>query len=178
MGLHWSSVSQSVSYFTVPPRAHPSTGSQSGSATPGLTQVPSYRVLAPGGYSCTQLSQVRSISPSGQGVPCRFLLIHVQASWCLLGSSETASSGSQPFHTELVAFGDRPILAHTFPYLLYKHTHASWGRTYPPRHEMGACLQVGETIQYGPVCMLTQTRPPLVRTHASNPAFPTRGVGI
>ena len=26
-------VSQSVSYFTVPPRAHPSTGSQSGSAT-------------------------------------------------------------------------------------------------------------------------------------------------
>ena len=42
-------LSQSVSYFTVPPRAHPSTGSQSGSATPGLTQVPS--VLAPGGYS-------------------------------------------------------------------------------------------------------------------------------
>ena len=35
--------SQSVSYFTVPPRAHPSTGSQSGSATPGLTQVPSTR---------------------------------------------------------------------------------------------------------------------------------------
>ena len=28
------SVSQSVSYFTVPPRAHPSTGSQSGSAAP------------------------------------------------------------------------------------------------------------------------------------------------
>ena len=38
-----TSVSQSVSYFTVPPRAHPSTGSQSGSATPGLTQVPSTR---------------------------------------------------------------------------------------------------------------------------------------
>ena len=37
-------VSQSVSLdFTVPPRAHPSTGSQSGSATPGLTQVPSTR---------------------------------------------------------------------------------------------------------------------------------------
>jgi hypothetical protein len=33
-------VSQSVSYFTVPPRAHPSTGSQSGSATPVLTQDP------------------------------------------------------------------------------------------------------------------------------------------
>ena len=32
------SASQSVSYFTVPPHAHPSTGSQSGSATPGLTQ--------------------------------------------------------------------------------------------------------------------------------------------
>ena len=32
--------SQSVSQlFPVPPRAHPSTGSQSGSATPGLTQV-------------------------------------------------------------------------------------------------------------------------------------------
>ena len=34
-----SQYSQSVSHFTVPPRAHPSTGSQSGSATPGLTQV-------------------------------------------------------------------------------------------------------------------------------------------
>ena len=34
------SVSQSC---TVPPRAHPSTGSQSGSATPGLTQVTSTR---------------------------------------------------------------------------------------------------------------------------------------
>ena len=38
------SVSQSGSYFTVPPRAHPSTGSQSGSATPGRTQVPSTQV--------------------------------------------------------------------------------------------------------------------------------------
>ena len=41
--------SQSVSYFTVPPRAHPSTastGSQSGSAAPDLTLV-----LALGGYS-------------------------------------------------------------------------------------------------------------------------------
>ena len=35
-------ISQSVSYFTIPPRAHP-TGSQSGSATPGRTQVPSTR---------------------------------------------------------------------------------------------------------------------------------------
>ena len=41
--LSKSGKSQSVSYFTVPPRAHPSTGSQSGSATPGLTQVPSTR---------------------------------------------------------------------------------------------------------------------------------------
>ena len=46
-------VSQSVSYFTVPPRAHPSTGSQSGSATPGLTQVPSTRQV--------KSSQVKSI---------------------------------------------------------------------------------------------------------------------
>ena len=67
-------LSQSVSYFTVPPRAHPSTGSQSGSATPGLTQV-----LAPGGYS---LSQVRSVSPSGQGIPCRFLPCTARAGLC------------------------------------------------------------------------------------------------
>ena len=52
------------------PRAHPSNGSQSGSAAPVQPQVPS--VLAPGGYS-TQLSQVRSVSPSEHGDPCRFL---------------------------------------------------------------------------------------------------------
>ena len=35
----------------------------------------------------------------------------------------------------------------------------------------------GETLQlYEPVCMLLiQTSPPLVRTHTSNPAFPTGG---
>ena len=33
-----TSVSQSVSYFTVPPRAQPSTGSQSGSATYYIVQ--------------------------------------------------------------------------------------------------------------------------------------------
>ena len=57
-------VSQSVSYFTVPPRAHPSTGSQSGSATrtPGLTQV-QYRVLAPGGYSIVASEVNLSHSP-------------------------------------------------------------------------------------------------------------------
>ena len=68
------SVSQSVSYFTIPPRAHPSTGSQSGSAAPDLTQVPStlaQSLSRLGGYSI--LSHVRSISPSGQGVPRRFL---------------------------------------------------------------------------------------------------------
>ena len=44
---------QSVSCFTVPPRAHPSTGSQSGTAAPVLTQVPSTRnsLPRPGGYS-------------------------------------------------------------------------------------------------------------------------------
>ena len=36
-----ASVSQSVSYFTVPPRAHPSAVSPSGFAAPGQTQVPS-----------------------------------------------------------------------------------------------------------------------------------------
>ena len=41
--LVYGAISQSVSYFTVPPRAHPSTGLQSGSATPGRTQVPSTR---------------------------------------------------------------------------------------------------------------------------------------
>ena len=46
--LSWyESVSQSVSYFTVPPRAHPSTGSQSGSAAPVLTQSTEYSL--PGG---------------------------------------------------------------------------------------------------------------------------------
>ena len=38
---------QSVNYFTIPPRAHPSTGSQSCSAAPVLEHK--YRVLAPGG---------------------------------------------------------------------------------------------------------------------------------
>ena len=73
--------SQSVSqwfFFTVPPRAHPSTGSQSGSAAPGLTQVPSTRSRGPLncrksvrypatsgsriflGYSCSALSRERT----------------------------------------------------------------------------------------------------------------------
>jgi hypothetical protein len=50
-GFRWTSqtltqvrpVSQSVSFFTAPPRAHPSTGSQSGSATPRFM----FRVLTP-----------------------------------------------------------------------------------------------------------------------------------
>ena len=40
------SVSYLVSYFTVPPRAHPSACSPSGSAAPVQTQVPSTRVLS------------------------------------------------------------------------------------------------------------------------------------
>ena len=73
------SVSQSVSDFTVPPRAHPSTGSQSGSATPGVsnTSVPSTR-----SRGLLNRSQVRSISPSGQGVPCRFLPRTSRAGLC------------------------------------------------------------------------------------------------
>ena len=55
--------SQSVSYFTVPPRAHPSTGSQSGSATPGRTQVVKYRELAPGGHSIVA-SEAQDLSQS------------------------------------------------------------------------------------------------------------------
>ena len=60
--------SQPVSYFTVPPRAHPSTGSQSGSATPGLlvnkrdkspsTRQLAYSLVAPG--RATQLSLLGS----------------------------------------------------------------------------------------------------------------------
>ena len=59
-------VSQSVSNFTVPPRAHPSTGSQSGSATPGLTQVPSTR--SPGGYSIVA-SEVNLSQRTGCSLP-------------------------------------------------------------------------------------------------------------
>ena len=55
-------VSQSVRYFTVPPRAHPSNGSQSGSATRSNTST---EYSLPG---ATQLSRVRSISPSGHRV--------------------------------------------------------------------------------------------------------------
>ena len=51
-------VSQSVSYFTVPPRAHPSTGSQSLRRSRSNTST---EYSLPG---ATQLSQVRSISPS------------------------------------------------------------------------------------------------------------------
>ena len=68
---------QSVSYFTVPPRAHPSIRlsirlrrSRSNTST---------EYSLPG---ATQLSQVRSISPSGQGVPCRCLPCTVRAGLC------------------------------------------------------------------------------------------------
>ena len=50
--------SQSVSYFTVPPRAHPSAGSQSGSATVSritVPEVPREEHEFAGGGSATQL---------------------------------------------------------------------------------------------------------------------------
>ena len=58
-------VSQSVSYFTVPPRTHPSTGSQSLRRSRSNTST---EYSLPG---ATQLSQVRSVSPSLRG--CRVL---------------------------------------------------------------------------------------------------------
>ena len=80
------SVSQSVSYFTVPPRAHPSTGSQSGSAAP--VRPHEYRVTEYSLPGATQLAQVRSFSPSEQGVPCRFLP-------CTVSQSVTSQSVNQ-----------------------------------------------------------------------------------
>ena len=82
-------VSQSVSYFsyfTVPPRAHPSTGSQSGSAAP--VRPHEYRVTEYSLPGATQLAQVRSFSPSEQGVPCRFLP-------CTVSQSVTSQSVNQ-----------------------------------------------------------------------------------
>ena len=93
------SVSQSlsVSYFTVLPRAHPSTGSQSRgrsavvSAAPVQPQVPSTnRVLAPPGArgllnDCGASRRGREVivlSPSEQGVPCRFLPCTAGAGLC------------------------------------------------------------------------------------------------
>ena len=55
--------------FTVPPRAHP-TGSQSGSATPGLTQVPS--VLAPGGNSIVAVFVSTPRTPNRRTHRCKF----------------------------------------------------------------------------------------------------------
>ena len=53
---------QSVSYFTVPPRAHPSAVSPSGSAAPGQTQVVVPSVLTPGGYSITCIARMLGLS--------------------------------------------------------------------------------------------------------------------
>ena len=48
-----------------------------------------------------------------------------------------------------------------------------------PPHEMGVYCRVVRTYRYEPICMLlVQTSPPLVKTHTSNPAFPTGGGGI
>ena len=81
-------VSQSVSYFTVPPRAHPSsctnslwrgwdvsarTGSQSGSATPGQPQVPSSEYSLPGAtlllIVASEVSLSQRKSEGGSGSP-------------------------------------------------------------------------------------------------------------
>ena len=73
------------------PRAHPSTGSQSGSAAPVQPQVPSTnRVLAPPGgrgllNDCGASRRGREVivlSPSEQGVPCRFLPCTAGAGLC------------------------------------------------------------------------------------------------
>ena len=70
-------LSQSVSQLFHGPapdgRAHPSTGSQSGSATPGLTQVPSTR--SRGLLNCRKScdSEVESLPADRVLVPCRFL---------------------------------------------------------------------------------------------------------
>ena len=56
-----SVISRSRPALTPPPPRSPA---------PPLPVNHKYRVLAPGGYS---LSQVRSVSPSGQGIPCRLL---------------------------------------------------------------------------------------------------------
>ena len=66
-GVKTAQSSQSVSYFTVPPRAHPSTAHRLAVRLRHSRSNTSTEYSLPG---ATQLSQVRSISPSGQGVPC------------------------------------------------------------------------------------------------------------
>ena len=61
-------VSQSVSYFTVPPRAHPSTGSGSPGGSARLPVEHKYRVLAPGGYSIVA-SEVSLSQRTGCSLP-------------------------------------------------------------------------------------------------------------
>ena len=66
----WPGGYQSVSYFTVPPRAHPTPLHRLTVRFRHPRSNTSTEYSLPG---AAQLSQVRSISPSGQGVPCRFL---------------------------------------------------------------------------------------------------------
>ena len=69
-GTRHGAISQPVSSFTVPPRAHPSAGSlRPAPPLPVEHKYPEYSL--PG---ATQLSQVRSVSPRVQGDPCRFFV--------------------------------------------------------------------------------------------------------
>ena len=69
-----SSVSQSVSYFTVPPRAHPSAVSPSGSAAPGQTQVPSDAAPGQPQVPSTRSQGLLNFRKSGFSLPaCRVI---------------------------------------------------------------------------------------------------------
>ena len=65
-GLVFRVFSQSVSYFTVPPRAHPSTGSQSGSARLPVTNT-STEYSFPG---ATVLFQISTADKTHVFIPC------------------------------------------------------------------------------------------------------------
>ena len=94
--------SQSVSQlFHGPAPRSPSTGSQSGSATPGLTDK--YRVLAPGGYS--KLSQVSCEVNLSQRTGIRVFPVAFCPSFCPLkrvGEAKTRDGpGAGPDHLPL-----------------------------------------------------------------------------
>ena len=89
--------SQSVSQFsrTRPALTHP----PAHSPAPPLPVEHKYRVLASGGYSIRQLSQVRSISPSVQGVPCRFLPCTVRAGFTFTTNRHLGRTTTGPVET-------------------------------------------------------------------------------
>ena len=78
-------LSQSVSYFTVPPRAHPSTGSQSGSATPGLTQVTRSSYIKPeperARRPVTRTGSQYKIDQNSLGIPSMCVCAICQCLW-------------------------------------------------------------------------------------------------